>query len=1013
MKVMKVWLVSSRMRWWNSGLYGIHSFTSLAYEIIWIRLLTASLGMTLTAIGLVLTVFVAGLGFGAALLSWQARRNPLSRWGFIIIQGGLGLWGGLFPWLLERIDWVYIALAPPTESLGHQGLRLALSALILLPPSLLIGMVFPLLGEYAVRVRLGTPGQGVGQLYQAGLFWSGVGALMTTFWLIPVLGLTGASLFLAMLNILAALLSLWLFRDGFDSCSVGEQDFPPRDRNASSPRMLYSISPEQSKGRHADRSIAYGVCLTISALLGWSLFAVQVVATKYLWLIVDATVYAEGMVLSTTLFSMAIGATAFFVLRRGGLSAQHLVMGGLLLWFLTQLVWLLYAVYIAHLFEQLIHQMVWIRSSALRFFAAHGALAFVVLGGPAFAAGLLFPALCVLLPLRESVADPVGRLMGWHYLGSVGGAIGATFLLLPLLGMTSTLVFLSAILLGVLSIMLATATRQRPARILVWSGTVGLIALLCWLGKTRDLTFRTAAAGPQNQVVFHYEDGAGIVEVYEDRTGGHRTLLSSRLRQEGGDRPEDIRVQRLQGALPVLLHPEPRRVLVVGLGTGISLEANLRPAVEQLTCVELSAGVIQAASLFHKANRDILTHPRVALVHQDGRNFLKLTRARYDLIIQDLFFPYRSGVGTLYTREHYLRARNRLTKGGRMAQWIALNQVGNVELRSLIRTFSEIFPHTSLWLTGAYLLLYGGQEPLSIDWPTFQRRFNTALPVADADAADFLGMFIAEGESIRQWAASAPLNTDDNLFIEYQAPQAFAILNSVKLATENLQTLIPLQRAVTERVRSLTPQEQKRLEQVSKASRLLWQGIIALTQGETSQARIFYEQAYRLNPVNYQVRSFLERDLVTRGHQALLAGQLDNAEALLQRVLALNAQNFDARFDQALIAIQRGAYQEAVIQLQELLQEHPHVASLRFNIGVSLYQLGRYAEAADQFARVVAQEPTSVDAHFNLANSLAQLGHYHKAMQTYQQTLALDPDHQLARENLQAIRVWLVQRGTE
>jgi tetratricopeptide (TPR) repeat protein len=508
----------------------------------------------------------------------------------------------------------------------------------------------------------------------------------------------------------------------------------------------------------------------------------------------------------------------------------------------------------------------------------------------------------------------------------------------------------------------------------------------------------------------HHEDGSGIVEVYEDRRTGHRTLLSSRLRQEGGDRPDDLRVQRLQGALPVLLHPQPRRMLVVGLGTGISLAASLRPEVAHLTCVELSRGVLRAAAFFTHANGHILTHPRVTLVQQDGRNFLKLTRESYDVIVQDLFFPYRSGVGNLYTREHYQRLRARLAPHGRAAQWIALNQVGPFELRTLVRTFSEVFPQTSLWLTGGYLLLYGGNEPLALAWVPWQQRFAAAVPVEQTDAADFLGMFLSAGEPVRQWAARAALNTDDNAVIEFRAPRAFATLNSVSLAVENLSALLPLHGPVSDILTALPPPDRELLNRVHAATQFLWAGIVARARGDEAQARPLYEQAHALNPINYQARSFLEHDLAARGRQALLAGQLGSAEALLRRALALNARHADAQFDLALVYARRADYRAAVAHLRQLLQTHPEFPHARFNLGVSLYHLGDYGAAIEQFAHVVAREPTAVDPAFNLANSLAQAGRYAEAVQWYQRTLTLSPRHQLARDNLQTIREWSTAR---
>jgi spermidine synthase len=192
---------------WLRRLYGGHAFISLAYEAVWMRLMTAGLGASLPAMGIVLAVFVAGLGLGAGVWACLVRRRRGFAPGlFAGGQGLLGLWGASLPWLLGWLDRGYAALAPAADSAAHHALRLAVSAALLLPPACLIGAAFPLLGGVAQRLERQSPGFGLARLYRAGLIWSGVGALVTPFWLIPALGLSGTSLLLSALNGLGALL---------------------------------------------------------------------------------------------------------------------------------------------------------------------------------------------------------------------------------------------------------------------------------------------------------------------------------------------------------------------------------------------------------------------------------------------------------------------------------------------------------------------------------------------------------------------------------------------------------------------------------------------------------------------------------------------------------------------------------------------------------------------------------------------------------------------------------------
>ena len=227
-------------------------------------------------------------------------------------------------------------------------------------------------------------------------------------------------------------------------------------------------------------------------------------------------------------------------------------------------------------------------------------------------------------------------------------------------------------------------------------------------------------------------------------------------------------------------------------------------------------------------------------------------------------------------------------------------------------------------------------------------------------------MFVSASAPVRQWGRATPIHMDNNAWLAYRTPWAFAALNSVALAVENLAALLPLQQPVTEVVLTLTTPERQYLTRVSEAARWLREGIVARARGDIEHARELYEQAYALNPVNYQVRSFLAQDLAARGRQALLASTLPEAETLLRRALALHTRHPDAYFDLALVHVKRHEYAMAIRYFQHLLHEYPAFPHVRFNLGVSLYQhLARYAEAVEQFADVVAREPTAVEASFN------------------------------------------------
>lgn len=1010
-------------------LYAIHSFVGIAYEVVWIKLLTASIGMTVTAFGVVLSTFMAGLGLGSYVIArWkgtaQDQQEPAGRFTCRLValfQTLMGVLGIAFPFFLSWGDHVYVLTAPDTEGLRHLVVRGLYVGFLLLPVTTLHGMNFPvlasLLTRYFVRSRTTKPGL----LYCVGLLAAGLGSLASLA-LIPSLGLKSTSLALGATNLILALAAL------LASSRVPDHTPPIQDE-----------APPSRKRRVQDVVVpapfSCSVLQTLGAIVGFLIISLEIIGAQYVWLIVNVTAYAEGILLTTVLLMMGLGSGVYLFLRGRVRNRSALLIGGLFIALVAQLTVVPTAGDIASLFDRIFQEQHQDGLTILHLLFSDALLTFTILGVPMFGLGMAFCSLCDLATFspthgQTAVVAPLGRLYAWHNWGAVLGAVLTTFGFLILLGLTHTWLLLSACLVGTLALLVwrlpSSSVRDKPVpRRAVISGTWSnglvfllLLGVLGWLATNADLTFRHAAAGSSQRVLYHHEDAMGVTEVFEERETLARTLLTSRLRQEGGSGPEEIRVQRIQGYVPLLLHPAPRRVLAVGLGTGISLAPVLRDEVEEVTVVEISPGVIEAAErFFAQANAYVLEHPKVRVVEQDGRNFIKLTRNRYDLIVQELFFPYQTGVGSLYTREHYRQCRATLAPGGFMAQWITINQLSTDDLRTLVRTFQSVFPATSLWLNGGYLLILGGLDPLHVDLQRFLERYTLndplgGMPRTDPDPYNLLGLFVSHGSAVRKWTDGAPLNTDDNRFIEYSAPLAFNALNTVPLAAETLTNLLPHFRPLTDvvRVSPSSDDARERLTHVSTAARLLIEGIVARAEDRTEEAVALYTQSWERHPSNYQTRTFLERAWAAKGHALVLEGRNGEALSWLHKALEINARNLNVRFDLGLIHSRQGNDPAAAEFYESIVRLDPgwsHIASVWFNLGLIRYRMGLYQSAAALFREVLAHEPTSIAARFNLANSLAQAGEYRDAVTHYRTILKRDPGHQEARANLKEILAWL------
>ena len=190
---------------------------------------------------------------------------------------------------------------------------------------------------------------------------------------------------------------------------------------------------------------------------------------------------------------------------------------------------------------------------------------------------------------------------------------------------------------------------------------------------------------------------------------------------------------RMYGHLPLMLHPEPRKVLQICFGVGNSLSAVLQHPVELVDAVELSPGVLEAAPFFSSTNRDSMDDPRVNMIINDGRNFLLTSNELYDVIRLDPPELHTRGVVNLYTKEFYELARERLAPGGIFSIWINNVMTPEEEIKMLLRTMAQVFPYVSVWHDPMMFswIINGSMAPHDPDLEVLETAF--ARPAVAAD----------------------------------------------------------------------------------------------------------------------------------------------------------------------------------------------------------------------------------------------------------------------------------------
>ena len=290
----------------------------------------------------------------------------------------------------------------------------------------------------------------------------------------------------------------------------------------------------------------------------------------------------------------------------------------------------------------------------------------------------------------------------------------------------------------------------------------------------------------ENTDVLYYAEGVeSIVSVIKVKGGEQAFLTNGRV--EASTHVQAQQVQFTLGHLPMLLHRNPKDVLVVGMGSGMTAGATaVHPGVEQVTLVEIEAQVLGVARTFEAYNHHVLDNPKVRIVLNDGRNFLMTTNKTFDVITADPIHPWFKGAGYLYASEYFELAAKRLRPGGVIAQWLPIYELTPTDLASVVRTFQQHFPHTMLWLTHYDAVMVGSNAAFAIDEAELERRIAEPAIAGDlrkvsmGSATDLLSYFVMGTEGMKRFGQHGTLNTDDHLYLEFSAP--FSIANPAVMA---------------------------------------------------------------------------------------------------------------------------------------------------------------------------------------------------------------------------------------
>jgi len=733
------------------GIFFLSGVAGLIYEILWMRQLAQLFGSTSQSAAVTTAAFFIGIAAGSYYWGQQAStlKNPLKT--YAILEFGI-VAAGLFYFLLFQL--YFLLYSSIFEIFTGSGLlfwlvKILLAVFLICPASFLMGGTLPVMGEYLIKDRQQI-GRWAGTLYAINTLGAVLGAIAAGFFLPRMLGLNLTYSLALSLSFLLGLAAWFLANNSLSSNSVG------------------SSQKQTAKSEVSKRSSLFGqfeLIEFVALLSGFLSLGMQVLWIRMFVQVLQNSTYTFSAVLVIFLAAIAIGALCVRVLN------QYLS---------TNLNTLLILMVLAGMACLVSPYMFMVWTNGLSYLGQQDQLSGylfeviistgAIIGLPAIIMGMVLPYLYRYTEnLKETPGATLGRLNSWNTIGAVTGPLVASFILLPAMGLWNSVLLLGLAYVAV-PLVLLQSIHTRVA-------TVGALALiLIFINPTSLPVVRINA--DEERLLDVWEGPDGTVAVVE-RNGSRRVKLNNWYALGGSGA---LRMEQIQTHLPMHIHPDPKSVFYLGLGSGITAGTVLNYPIEKATVAELSSEVITASDqYFSEFTNDLHRNDLVEVVHEDGRNFLAGTQEKFDLIIADLFIPWRAGVALLYTQEHFQSAKERLNADGLFVQWVPLYQISERELRIIANTMAESFPMVSLWRGDFYaeqpILAMVGHldiQPLSTNTAIVQRSLAdlASVQTGESEQIPLISYYLGTLNSDSSWYEGSALNTDNLPIIEYVAPES-------------------------------------------------------------------------------------------------------------------------------------------------------------------------------------------------------------------------------------------------
>ena len=768
-------------------LFFLSGISGLIYESIWSRYIRQFVGSAATAQVLVLSLFMGGMALGALLCSrWLADvKRPVRAYG--LIEGGIGLYALMFPWLANGVmrlcyDSIFPALG---GGMAINAVKWTMAGLLILPPCVLLGMTFPLMSAGILRRDRERSGEILSFLYFTNSIGAALGALLSGFVLVGRFGLPGTLACAAALNIFIALLAL-------------------TQRREHAPITLRPPEPGQPEAR----ANLVRLLLVVSFGTGLSSFMYEIGWIRLLSMIIGSATHSFEVMLSAFVFGLAVGG----LWVRGKMDRfrnPEIVLG------FVQILMGVAAVATLPLYGIAVQAMGWLMAGEVRtentwlaFNALRYGLCLVIMFPATFCAGMTLPLITHLLLKRGQSEAIIGRVYGFNTFGAIAGATLAGLLLMPLIGLQRVIVVgaIVDILLG-LTLLRGELQSERAPRgirrtynLAMGSSAIAIVYGLAVFHLDPMVLSATVYRHGRTRLGAGYElisyvDGrtasVAVIRLTDDReyrviyTNGKpdASLVLNRYPkgrdpEQGPDIAGDEPNQILVGLIPMMIRPDATHAALIGFGSGVTAHVLLAsPTLERLDTIEIEPEMVAGSRNFLPVNERAYSDPRNHFWFDDAKAYFAGAARQYDFIVSEPTNPWVSGVSSLFTVEFYREVKRYLKPSGVLAQWLQGYELSNELLLTVLAALDQEFSDYQILRVGdsdwVILAVADGElgtlSSAPLQWPALAEELRL-IGVHDIGQMD--GLLVANRRMLHPFLADKPANSDAHPRLDTGAEKA-------------------------------------------------------------------------------------------------------------------------------------------------------------------------------------------------------------------------------------------------